>query len=203
MKKLTAYLKREGLVEPIVVRPHPNKDGRFEILGGFHRWTICKDELGFETIPCVIADLNDRRAKVLSINLNSMSGEAVPHLMSNLLHDLEQEMPMADLEATMPFDQGEIVDFLSLMQVPEGFADELEQDAKQKDKEAPEVVTIVLDRKQHGLWEQAIEAAQEEVGGARNPKARTLELLASRYLGQNQAESRGEKHTGSDPGPGS
>ena len=110
---------------------------------------------------------------------------------------------MPDMEATLPFDQGEITDFLSLMQVPEGFADELEQEARQKDKDAPEVVTIVLDRKQHGLWEQAVEAAQDEVGGARNPKARTLELLASRYLGQKVGESRGEKHMGPNPGSSS
>jgi ParB/RepB/Spo0J family partition protein len=181
--KLSAYLKREGLVEPIVVRPHPANEGRYEILGGFHRWTICKDELGFETIPCVIVDLNDKRAKVLSVNLNSMSGQTVPSLLSNLLHDLEQEMPMPDMEATLPFNKNEITDYLSLMQIPEGFADELEMEARQKDKEAPEVVTIVLDRKQHGLWEQAVKAAEAEIGGARNPKARTLELLATRYLG--------------------
>ena len=89
---------------------------------------------------------------------------------------------MPDLEATLPFDKDEITDFLSLMQIPEGFADELEQEATQKDKDAPEVLTVVLDKKQHGLWEQAVEAAQDEVGGARNPKARTLELLAAKYL---------------------
>ncbi len=182
MKKLAAYLKREGMVEPIVVRPHPKKEGRYEILGGFHRWTICREQLDYETVPCVIADLNDKRAKILSVNLNSMSGQTVPHLLSNLLNDLGQEMMMPDLEATLPFDQGEITDFLSLMQVPEGFADELEQEAKRKDKEAPEVVTIVLDRKQFGLWTQALEAAEEEVSGARNPKARTIELLATKYL---------------------
>ncbi|RLC30395.1 MAG: hypothetical protein DRH37_05435 [Deltaproteobacteria bacterium] len=182
-KKLTAYLKREGLVEPIVVRPHPSKDGRYEILGGFHRWSICKDELGYDTIPCVIVSLNDKRAKILSINLNSMSGQPVPNLLSKLLHDLEQEMTLPDMEATLPFEQGEITDFLSLLQIPEGFADELEQQARQKDKDAPEVLTIVLDRKQHQLWQQALEAAQEEVSGAPNPKARTLELLSKRYLG--------------------
>jgi len=203
MKKLTAYLKREGLVEPIVVRPHPQKEDRYEILGGFHRWTICREQLGYEAVPCVVVDLNDKRAKILSVNLNSMSGQAVPSLLSNLLHELEQEMPMPDLEATLPFDQGEITDFLSLMQVPEGFADELEQEAKQKDKDAPEVVTIILDRKQHGLWEQALEAAQDEVGGARNPKARTLELMATRYLGQDDGGSTGQKSIGQNPGPGS
>ena len=203
MNKLAAFIKREGLAEPFVVRPHPKKEGRYEILGGFHRWTICREQLGYETVPCVIADLNDKRAKILSVNLNSMSGQAVPSLLSNLLHDLEQEMPMPDLEATLPFDQGEITDFLSLMQVPEGFADELEQEAKQKDKDAPEVVTIILDRKQHGLWEQALEAAQDEVGGARNPKARTLELMATRYLGQKYGGSTGQKSIGQKPGPGS
>ena len=203
MKKLAAYLKREGLVEPIVVRPHPKKEDRYEILGGFHRWTICREQLGYETVPCVVVDLNDKRAKILSVNLNSMSGQAVPSLLSNLLHELEQEMPMPDLEATLPFDQGEITDFLSLMQVPEGFADELEQEAKQKDKDAPEVVTIILDRKQHGLWEQALEAAQDEVGGARNPKARTLELLATRYPGQEDGGSTGQNSIGQKPGPGS
>ena len=110
---------------------------------------------------------------------------------------------MPDLEATLPFDQGEITDFLSLMQVPEGFADELEQEAKQKDKDAPEVVTIILDRKQHGLWEQALELAQDEVGGARNPKARTLELMATRYLGQEEGGSTGQNSIGQKPGPGS
>jgi len=201
MKKLTAYLKREGLVEPIVVRPHPKREGRYEILGGYHRWTICKDELGYETVPCVVLELNDKRAKILSVNLNSMKGEAVPSLLSNLLHDLDQEMPMPDIEATLPFDQGEITDYLSLLQVPEGFADELEADAKRKDREAPEVLTVVLDRKQHALWEQAVEKAQDEVAGTKNPKARTLELMATAYLATRGGDSNGLQSGVPDPGP--
>jgi len=63
-KKLAAYLNREGLVEPIVVRPHPKKNNRYEILGGFHRWSICKDELDYETVPCVIADLRSEERRV-------------------------------------------------------------------------------------------------------------------------------------------
>jgi ParB-like chromosome segregation protein Spo0J len=199
MRKLAAYLKREGLVEPIVVRRHPEREGKYEILGGFHRWSICKDDLGYETVPCVVVEgLDDKRAKVLSVNLNSMSGETVPSLLSNLLHDLEQDMPLPDLEATLPYDQGEIVDFLSLMQIPEGFADDLESEAERKDKDAPTVLTIVLDRKQAALWEEATTLAAEEVGGARNPKARTLELLAARYVedaaGQGKVEE-GREHS--------
>ena len=183
MKKLAAYLKREGLVEPIIVRPHPTRDGRFEILGGFHRWTICKEQLGYQTVPCVVlTGLDDRRAKILSINLNSMKGESVPSLLSNLLHDLEQEMPLDDMAMTLPYDANEIVDVLSLMQLPDDFADELEDEAREMDENAPTVLTLVLDKKQAAQWDEAIEVAREEVAGSRNPRARTLELVVSRYL---------------------
>lgn len=192
MKKLATYLKREGLVEPIVVRPHPTRDGRYEILGGFHRWTICKEHLGYETVPCVVLKgLDDRRAKILSINLNSMKGESVPSLLSSLLHDLQQEMPLDDMAFTLPYDAGEIVDVLSLMQLPDDFADELEEEAQRMDDEAPTVLTLVLDKKQAAQWDQAVEVAKDEVGGARNPKARTLELVVNRYL-----EARGSANGG-------
>lgn len=182
-KKLAAYLKREGLVEPIVVRPHPQEAGRYEILGGFHRWTICKDELGYQTVPCVVVEgLDDRRAKILSVNLNSMKGESVPSLLSDLLHDLEQEMPLADMEMTLPYDANEIVDLLSLMQLPDDFADELEEEARAVDEAAPTVLTLVLDRKQAEAWDEAVELVKDEVGAARNPKARTLELVVGHYL---------------------
>jgi ParB family chromosome partitioning protein len=182
-RKLATYIRREGLVEPLVVRPHPAEAGRYEILGGFHRWTICKDQLGYETVPCIVVEgLDDRRAKILSVNLNSMTGETVPSLLSNLLHDLEQEMPLADMEMTLPYEAGEIVDFLSLMQLPDDFGEQLEEEARTVDEAAPTVITLVLDRKQSALWNEAVEAAKAEVAGARNPRARTLEVLCSRYL---------------------
>lgn len=191
-KKLTAYIKREGLVEPLVVRAHPKKRGRLEILGGFHRWTVCKEKLEYKTVPCVVLkDLDDKRAKILSVNLNSMKGEAIPSLLSGLLSDLQQDIPLADLEATLPYDTGEIQDFLTLLQLPEGFADELEEEAQRKDDEAPTVLTLVLDRKQAEQWDEAIEAAREEVGGTRNPKARTLELICEKYLELKGAEREG------------
>ena len=95
--KLTEYIRREGLVEPMVVRPHPTEKDRYEILGGFHRWKICKEKLGYEFMPCVVVDLDDKRAKVLSVNLNEMTGEPVPALLSELLHDLNRELAIDPL----------------------------------------------------------------------------------------------------------
>jgi ParB-like chromosome segregation protein Spo0J len=191
MRKLKAYVAREGLVEPLVVRPHPSEEDKYELLGGFHRWQICRDELCYETVPCVIVEgLDDKRARVLSLNLNSMSGQPVPSLLADLLADLGKGMTLPDMEAVLPWDKSEIVDFQSLLQVPEGFADELEAEAAEQDEEAPEVLTLVLDRRQASLWEEAVELASTEVGGARNPKARTLELMTEHFLSTTKAEEQ-------------
>ncbi len=57
------------------------------------------------------------------------------------------------------------------------------------------MLTVVLDRKQHSLWEQAVEKAQDEVGGARNPKARTLELMAMVFLSSREHREEGANLT--------
>jgi ParB/RepB/Spo0J family partition protein len=192
--KLAAYLKREGFVEPIVVRPHPKQEDAYEIIGGEHRWRVAKERLGYKAVPCVVLEgLDDKRAKILSVNLNSMKGDAVPSLLSKLLNDLQQGIPLDDLAATLPYDTSEIQDLLSLLQVPEGFADELEAEAEAQDGEAPVVLTLVLDKKQAALWERAVELASDDVAGTRNPKARTLELMASEFVAARHGENDGRK----------
>jgi ParB-like chromosome segregation protein Spo0J len=184
-KKLAAYLKREGLVEPLVVRPHPGRKGEYELLGGEHRWRICREELGYDKIPCVILEgLDDKRAKILSINLNSMSGDSVPSLLSKLLSDLHQEMPLPDLEATLPYDAREIQDALSLMQLPEGLAEEVEDEADAMDEESPVVVTVVLDKTQAATFDEALGKASDEIGKAKDFKARAVTKMAEAYLGK-------------------
>ncbi|MCK5644557.1 MAG: ParB-like nuclease domain-containing protein [Gammaproteobacteria bacterium] len=186
--KLKAFIKRQGFCEPMVVRP---KGKGYQILGGFHRWQIAK-ELGYQNVPCVIVEnLDDKHAKILSINLNSMHGESVPSMLSSLLNELHLDIPLGDLELVLPYDKEEITDFLTLLQLPQGFGDELQLEAERVDSESPTAVTLVLDRKQLALWDKTIQAAREEVAGARNPKARTLELICAKYLAAHKADSEG------------
>ena len=186
-KKLVRYLKREGLVEPLVVRSHPKREGEFELLGGEHRWRICKEELKYETVPCVVVNgLDEKRAKILSVNLNEMSGESMPSLLSKLLNDLHADMPMPDLEAVLPYDSREIQDVLSLMQLPEGLGEEIEDEAEEVDKECPTPVTVVLDKRQAAIFEEALDRAKVEIGTARDMKARAVTLMAEAYLARGE-----------------
>ena len=58
LEELAASIKEKGLLEPIVVRP---ADGGFEVVAGNRRLEACK-RLGLRSIPCHVADLNDREA---------------------------------------------------------------------------------------------------------------------------------------------
>ena len=173
--KLKVYIQREGFVEPLVVRL---KDSGFEILGGFHRWGIAR-ELGYDTVPCVVVELDDRRAKILSINLNEMKGQSLPSLLANLVHDLSKELNLDDLETQLPYSVSELKDSLELLKIPDGLEAFLDEEAAKQERERPQILSFVVE--DAGIIEKAIALAQRNLGGG-CPRGRTLTEIARHYL---------------------
>ncbi len=138
--KLKEYIKKEGFVEPIVVRP---KADMFEILGGYHRWSIAK-ELDQATVPCVIVELDDKRAKILTVNLNEMKGQSLPNLLSDLIHDLSKEIKLDDLATQLPYTINELNDSLELLKLPDGLEAYVEEQAAQQEIDKPQILTFVV-----------------------------------------------------------
>lgn len=156
--KLKAYLEREGFVEPLVVRPW---DKGFQILGGFHRWELAR-ELGYETVPCVVVDVDDARAKVLTINLNEMKGQSLPSLLASLIHDLSKERTLEDLERQLPYSIAELHDSLDLLKIPDGLDEFLRAEAERQARDRPQILTFVVE--DAGVVETAIEKAKRDHG---------------------------------------
>ena len=173
--KLKVYIQREGFVEPIVVRP---KDGRFEILGGFHRWGIAK-ELGYKTVPCVVQNLDDRRAKIRSINLSEMKGQSLPNLLANLVHDLSKELSLDDLETQLPYSEAELRDSLELLKIPDGLEAFLDEEAAKQERERPHILSFVVE--DADVVEEAISMAQRNLGNG-CPRGRALTEIVRHYL---------------------
>lgn len=153
--KLKAYLEREGFVEPLVARPLA---GGYQILGGFHRWQIAK-ELGFEMVPCVVVDVDDKRAKILTINLNEMRGQSLPTLLAELVHDLSKELVLEDLEKQLPYSLDELKDSLDLLKIPDGLSEFLKNEAERQARERPQILTFVVEDAE--AVERAIEVAKQ------------------------------------------
>ena len=63
-KELAVSIKREGLIEPIVVRC--KDDGRYEIIAGHRRVQAVRDYTDWKTIPAQIIKVDDLQARRIS-----------------------------------------------------------------------------------------------------------------------------------------
>jgi ParB/RepB/Spo0J family partition protein len=178
--KLKAYLQREGFVEPLVVRPLGEG---YQILGGFHRWEIAK-ELGYASVPCVVVEVDDKRAKILTINLNEMKGQSLPTLLANLVHDLSKELVLEDLEKQLPYSIDELKDSLDLLKIPDGLDDFLKQEAERQARERPQILTFVVEDAE--IVERAIEMAKRKHGVGTRGAA--LVAIARAYVSAEEHE---------------
>ena len=71
-------------------------------------------------MPCNVVELDDRRAKILSVNLNELKGQSVPSLLAELVHDLSRELSLDDLASQLPYDAAELEDLQELLKIPDG-----------------------------------------------------------------------------------
>lgn len=149
--KLRADIKRSGFIQPLLVRK--SKKNEWEIIDGYHRWTILK-ELGYSEAPCIEADMDDTEAKLKTIQLNYLRGNAVPIKLANLIHDLNKTMTLEDLEAALPYEKAELKDDLALLKLPQDIDKVVEARAEKERKAEPIFITATIYKdKEKGLYE--------------------------------------------------
>jgi ParB family chromosome partitioning protein len=71
-------IKDWGVMNSIAVRPHPTRDGVFEIIDGMWRYCCCR-ALGFEFVPCIVMeDVSDEDILSIQIAANAVSYDTRP-----------------------------------------------------------------------------------------------------------------------------
>lgn len=98
-EKLKRSLAEFGYVEPVIWNKTTG-----HIVGGHQRLKVLAD-LGFESVDCVVVELDETREKALNIALNKISGEWDESKLALLIADLDA----ADFDAELTgFDEDEI-----------------------------------------------------------------------------------------------
>lgn len=105
--KLVRNIKRIGRYEPLVVRPHPDKTGCFQIINGYHRWAALK-EIGHETADAVVWDVDDKQTAILLATLNRLGGRDSLDRKVALLRRLRGHMPIQELSKLLPQTRGQL-----------------------------------------------------------------------------------------------
>jgi ParB family chromosome partitioning protein len=99
LNRLRESISRYGLVANLVVRPLG--EDSYEVLSGNQRLQVLRD-LGLTSAPCVVVDLDDAHAKLLSQALNRIQGEDDLGLRAELLREVLQARPQRDVLNLLP-----------------------------------------------------------------------------------------------------
>ena len=180
-EKLRAHIKRTKRYPFLVVRPHPNEPGKYQVLDGHHRVAILR-ELGHTEARCDVWEVDDHEARLLLATLNRLAGQDVPIRRAELIHELLGEMSADDLAGLLPETDKQLEELHALLEFP---ADEvaalLDEQAAQEEKLLPRVMTFVVSAEQEQMIDEAVELASDGTPG-RDRKARGLANLARRFL---------------------
>lgn len=60
---------QNGILQPLIVRPHPSTPGHYEIIAGHNRRTAAR-EIGYFSLPCIVRELDDDTALFQMISTN-------------------------------------------------------------------------------------------------------------------------------------
>lgn len=77
LEELKASIRQAGLLQPVVVRPAPNGGAGYELIAGERRLRACQ-ALGWERIPAVKRDVDDRTVLTLALIENLQRDDLSP-----------------------------------------------------------------------------------------------------------------------------
>jgi len=66
LEELTNSIKEQGVIQPIIVRPSANHDGKYEIIAGERRW-LASQNAGLHEVPTVILNVDDVKSLEFAI----------------------------------------------------------------------------------------------------------------------------------------
>jgi ParB family chromosome partitioning protein len=117
LAELTASLKQNGLLQPILVRR--KGDGIYELISGERRWRAAK-EAGLETIQAVIRNCGDEESVVLALIENLQREDLNPMEMSRAYHRMMNEFGLTQdiIARRVDCDRSSIANIVRLINLP-------------------------------------------------------------------------------------
>ncbi len=128
LQELTDSVREKGVIQPLIVRPHPTVADQFEIVAGERRWRAAQ-RAQLHEVPVIVRELDDTEVLELAIieniqraDLNAVEEAAgYKQLMDKFGHTQER------LSASLGKSRSHIANLMRLLQLPEDVQDHLRQ----------------------------------------------------------------------------
>ncbi|MEO8449396.1 MAG: ParB/RepB/Spo0J family partition protein [Gemmatimonadota bacterium] len=118
LQELAASIASSGLLQPILVRP--STAGGYELIAGERRWRAVQ-RLGWQTVPAVVKEVDDRTALTLALieNLQRDDLSAIDEAKGYQRLIDEFDLPQAEVARLVGRDRSTINNTLRLLKLPE------------------------------------------------------------------------------------
>lgn len=126
LNNLTESVREKGIVQPILVRPRPNKPGYFEIIAGERRWRAAQ-KAGLHDAPVVIREVTDQEALELAIIENVQRADLNPIEEALGYNQLFEEFSYSQVELSKVIgkSRSHVANTLRLLKLPNSVKDYL------------------------------------------------------------------------------
>jgi ParB-like chromosome segregation protein Spo0J len=178
LDKLAAHIQREDNYPPLIVRPHPQRPGDYELLDGHQRAAVLQ-RLGVVDARCYVWPCDDATALMLLATLNRLEGQDDPRLRAELLRDLAAVLSADELALLLPEDPSALRNGLALLDLD---VDALLADLAHRADEGDglRAITFAVSAEDEEVIEAAVAAASATLDG-KNRRGRALALIARAY----------------------
>lgn len=124
LQELANSIREKGVIQPLIVRPHPRENGIYEIVAGERRWRASQ-LAQLHDVPVVIRDMNDTEVLEIAIieniqrsDLNAIEeAKGYKQLMERFGHTQEK------LAAALSKSRSHIANLMRLLQLPQDVQD--------------------------------------------------------------------------------
>lgn len=192
--ELLDSIRDKGLLNSLLVRPHPYIEGEYQVVDGSWRY-FCLKELDMGEAPCIIkVGVDDEDVLALQITANAVSYETRPvefaEQMARMIRIREEaglRTTAKELADTLNKSASWVSRRLKILELPE--------EAKQalKDEEISLGHAVVLTR----VWHPAHQLRFLE--SAKETKVRDFELEVGRWIASKRSEKMGERRAQREP----
>lgn len=94
LQELAQSIRQQGVLQPILVRPHPRETGTYQIVAGERRWRAAA-LADLETIPALIQDITDSQSLIIGLVENLQREDLNPMEEAEALEALQQELGLS------------------------------------------------------------------------------------------------------------
>lgn len=179
LEKLAENIRREGDYPPLLVRPHPDEKGCYQILDGHQRVDVLR-RLSHKEANCYLWPCDDQTALVLLATLNRLEGQDDPLKRAELLRELTELASPEELARMLPESAALIRQSLGLLDLNlEQLLAELERETE--GGSGLRAISFVVSREDEQAIEEAVRKAAAELEGT-NRRGRALARIAKTYL---------------------